>query len=376
MNICFVIGRTTYESSLYLATKDVSDEMIRLGHQVSYIFFEEQQNGLKGSDEYYYIKGITKTSFKGGRGLLLKVLKKLLSNHIYLYIFSSYFSKQIAEKLSQYDAVFIHGQSCIPLNKLKEKVFFVAHSAKYENLVMKQPWYKRKIYQGLYRNVYTGAQLLTVSKGVKQDLLNKIKAKPKRIEVVYNGFDFQLMKDRAAKSTVSGLPDKFIMAAGRPDRTKRFDILMKAYALTQRTHKLVIFGDGRGLKKLRKLSVQLGIEDDVIFWGFCDNILACFPKADAYVLSSDIEGLPTVIIESLALKTPVVATDACGVKELLQNELSHWIVPRRDVVQLAQKIDEILECRPLVSEKNIAFLSADNIVNNYLFCCEKSNEKV
>ncbi|MGT0150640.1 glycosyltransferase [Vibrio metschnikovii] len=109
------------------------------------------------------------------------------------------------------------------------------------------------------------------------------------------------------------------MAAGRPDRTKRFDILLRAYAKTQQTLPLVIFGEGRKLKDLQQLAIQLGIQDNVIFWGFCDNLLPYFKQASLYVLSSDVEGLPTVVIESLMLGTPVVATDAGGVRDFSVN---------------------------------------------------------
>ena len=94
-----------------------------------------------------------------------------------------------------------------------------------------------------------------------------------------------------------------------------------------------------------------------------------------YVSSSDVEGLPTVVVESLVSGTPVVATDAGGSNELLAGRLSKWIVRRGDVDGLAKAIDEILLELPEVSEKDISFLDCRAVAGKYADCVSRKMER-
>ena len=77
--------------------------------------------------------------------------------------------------------------------------------------------------------------------------------------------------------------------------------------------------------------------------GFFDNPYACMARAGVFVLSSDWEGLPTVLIESLAVGTPVVATDCeSGPREILRDGALGELVPVGDVRALARSISKVL----------------------------------
>ena len=171
------------------------------------------------------------------------------------------------------------------------------------------------------------------------------------------------------------LPEAYIMSAGRPDRTKRFDLLIDAYSKTKKTYPLVIFGDGRKLSALKQQAAELGLSDKVIFPGFCSDLLGAYRNAVLYVSSSDVEGLPTVVVESLVSGTPVVATDAGGSNELLAGRLSKWIVRRGDVDGLAKAIDEILLEPPEVSENDISFLDYRAVAGTYADCVYRKMER-
>ncbi|MEF1207660.1 glycosyltransferase, partial [Photobacterium damselae] len=188
------------------------------------------------------------------------------------------------------------------------------------------------------------------------------------IDTIYNGFNFESMINDIKCNHINNLPDKFIMAAGRPDRTKRFDILLKAYAKTSSKdeYKLVIFGEGKRISDLKRLAETLQIEERVIFAGFVSPLLPVFKYASLYVLSSDIEGLPTVVIESLVAGIPVVATGAGGVKELLSGDLNQYVVPCGDINALSEKIDLALGCPPTVSYKNVAYLDYKMVAQRYI----------
>lgn len=374
MKIAFLVGGN-YSTSLYIVTQDVVNQMRLAGHQVDYLFVEEKQPNLKENDKFILIKGISKESLKTPGGFLFRLLKNILTRHVYTYLFSGYFSRQLQKELSGYDGVFIHGTLYLSFHRLNLPHYCVLHSCKYDNFLGRYTGIGKNFYQHLYQKIYSDKRLLAVSESVKLDMIEKMQATPLSIETIYNGFDFEALQKKA--SSDKALHHKpFILAAGRPDRTKRFDVLLKAYAKTQRSHDLLIFGDGRKLNDIKQLAKLLGIEQQVVFKGFSRDILPYFKQASAYILSSDVEGLPTVVVESLALGTPVVATDVGGVRELLNGDLSQWIVPKGDVDALAQKIDQLLANPPIVGPENIAFLDYRLISDKYLKYSEKMHNEL
>ena len=110
-----------------------------------------------------------------------------------------------------------------------------------------------------------------------------------------------------------------LVAAGRLEHEKGFDLLIEAMALLPDTRvQVVILGEGRLESELRALARKHGLDGRVHFAGFQKNPFAWFAKADAFVLSSRYEGFPNVVLEALACGTPVISTPAPGgIRELL-----------------------------------------------------------
>ncbi|WP_100753527.1 glycosyltransferase [Vibrio salilacus] len=360
-----------YHTSLYLVTRDVVNELRSKGWEIDYIFVDPPKGGLKDNDKYLKIKGLSEETVYSFTGYRFRFFKNIFGKHLYQFLFRRYFCRQLDEHFKEYDGAIVHGSIFVGLSALKTPHYGVLHSCKYDNFLGRRRGIFKLVYQRVYQKVYGGKRLLSVSNSARDDMIQKMKAKPRSLETIYNGFNFDSLVARAEKGTTKDVPEKYIMAAGRPDRTKRFDILIKAYAKTKRTHKLVIFGEGRKLKELKELSINLGVADDVIFWGFCNNLLPYFKQASAYILSSDIEGLPTVVIESIAIGTPVVATEVGGVNELLSGRLNEWVVPKGDVDALAAKIDQVLEAPPQVGPEDLAFLDYRRVSEHYIALSEK-----
>jgi glycosyltransferase involved in cell wall biosynthesis len=129
-----------------------------------------------------------------------------------------------------------------------------------------------------------------------------------------------------------------LVAAGRLRPQKDFPTLLRAFATlrTSRRARLVIFGEGPDRSELLALATALGVADDVAFPGFSDNVYAYMAHAAAFVLSSRWEGLPTVLIEALACRAPVIATDCpSGPREILAGGRYGRLVPVGNVDALA-----------------------------------------
>ena len=102
--------------------------------------------------------------------------------------------------------------------------------------------------------------------------------------------------------------------------------------------------------------------------GFQQNPYAWIKGADALVLSSDYEGLPTVLIEALILGTPVVSTDCThGPKEILTGNLAKYLVPTNNPEALTQAIESVLNDKPEVVDAEIlSKISSTQVAENYL----------
>ena len=132
-----------------------------------------------------------------------------------------------------------------------------------------------------------------------------------------------------------------LIAVGRLTKQKDFPTLLRAFAKARsiRPLKLMILGEGELRSELEALVIELGIAEDVDLPGFVQNPFAYVARADLFVLSSLFEGLPTVLIEAMAVGTPVVATDCpSGPFEILQGGDYGPLVAMSSVHELASAI--------------------------------------
>jgi glycosyltransferase involved in cell wall biosynthesis len=191
--------------------------------------------------------------------------------------------------------------------------------------------------------------IVAVSQGVAEDLANVTRLPRKRIDLIYNPVVTTEMFTKA-KEPVNhpwfqpGEPP-VILAVGRLYPQKDYPTLIRAFAqVRQVCHtRLVILGEGPEADSLNSLIRELDLEEDVAMLGFADNPYAYMAKASVFVLSSAWEGLPTVLIEALALETPVVSTNCeSGPSEILANGKYGDLTRVGDRKQMAEAILNVL----------------------------------
>ncbi|ELV2771259.1 glycosyltransferase, partial [Enterobacter cloacae] len=134
---------------------------------------------------------------------------------------------------------------------------------------------------------------------------------------------------------------------------KRVERSIRAFFEIKKDHpeyKLIILGDGELYSKHLEDVIRLGLESDVLFLGFQKNPYFFISNAKLLMLTSDSEGLPTVLIESLILGVPVISTDCpTGPAEILQEWGCDFLVKinnsrsEEDIIKdLAAKASQII----------------------------------
>jgi glycosyltransferase involved in cell wall biosynthesis len=194
----------------------------------------------------------------------------------------------------------------------------------------------------------------TNSESVARKLVDAGAISRRRIRVIPNGLDVQsvspaLREGRATLRRSLGIEgsDFFWFAAGGLEAPKDYPNLLAAMARLAKTRaplKLAVAGKGPLLGMLRDRAASLGLESIVSFLGVREDVPACLAAADGTVLASAWEGLPNIIIESLAVGTPVVCTDVGGAREVVADGRSGFVVAPGDPGVLAAAMAKLMAC--------------------------------
>jgi glycosyltransferase involved in cell wall biosynthesis len=132
----------------------------------------------------------------------------------------------------------------------------------------------------------------------------------------------------------AALDNKVVVAAGRVTPQKGFDRLLPVWAKLAPEHpdwELRIWGDGKGLRKLRRQAEELGIADSARLMGFTKKLHDEFADSSLYVMSSRREGFPMVLLEAMSSGLPVVSFDCpTGPRDIIREGVDGYVVPDGD----------------------------------------------
>jgi len=211
--------------------------------------------------------------------------------------------------------------------------------------ISKLRYLKRKL---LYKRLINKQFVLTVSKELKDNIIKAFS--PKKIECIYTPFNKKNIIAKAKEFEV--LIDNYIITPTASFKIKRVDIMLKAFSKVKEDVKLLIIGaSDKEKEKLLNLAKNLNIKDKIIIKPHQKNPYPYIKNAKLLVLTSQREGLPRVLVESLILKTPVVSTNCpTGPKEVLVEELSNYLAKVNDVDDIAKKIELALKYYPPIKD--------------------------
>lgn len=230
----------------------------------------------------------------------------------------------------------------------------------------------------LTQSYRSAAGVIAVSVGVAKDLIQTFKLNADQVQVIYNPVVTPDLLDKAKDTIVHpwfapGQPP-VILGAGRLMHQKDFSTLIRAFAKVcqQRPCRLMILGEWSEHKAaLDALIQELHVEDDVELPGFIYNPYPYMVQAAVFAMSSCYEGFGNVLVEAMAVGTPVVSTNCeSGPAEILEHGKYGALVPVGNANALAEAILQTLDrpLAPTILQARAAEFSSWKIAKQYLQC--------
>jgi len=214
------------------------------------------------------------------------------------------------------------------------------------------------------------------SRAVKEFYADNYKLIKDNIKIIYNGIDIKPFT-RIRRKDSSRTKDIIIGIVANFNReVKRLDVFLKAasYVLQQKDDvQFIIAGEGELKEDLLKLSMQLGINENVTFLGRVKDIPELLTRIDIGVNSSDSEGFSNSILEYMAARLPVVATDVGGTREIIINGVNGFLVKPGDYKTMGERIVALISDETLYNKiSDAAYITIEN--NYSLRACIKTYE--
>lgn len=241
---------------------------------------------------------------------------------------------------------------CLAVNKVLDidTVVVPTHHSAYGTTVEQTP--KDRIVQRLVPHFYPAAdRIIAVSEGVADSLVDGTPVSEDDLSVLHNPVDVETVRERAREPVdhpwIEDDDVEVVLFVGRIAQQKDLETWLRAF---ERVHernpdaRAVIAGQGPRREHLLSVAERRGLSDVVSIPGYVENPYRFMSQADAFLLSSRYEGLPTVLIEALACGCPIVATDCpSGPREILDGGRFGHLAPVGDADALADAVTETLD---------------------------------
>ncbi|MDU1069990.1 MULTISPECIES: glycosyltransferase family 4 protein [Clostridium] len=196
------------------------------------------------------------------------------------------------------------------------------------------------------------AEIIAVGEKVKENLLELYELDTDKINVIYNGIE-KYTGEISVVPEIKKFKDEgyFIVGnIGRLSKQKGMEYYIKAIPESIKKYqkiKFYIIGDGEDKLELIKLAKELGIENNVIFLGYRNDVINIIKQLDLIVLSSLWEGLPLTPIEAFSEGKTIIATDVDGTSEIVKDQYNGLLIVSKDSNEIAMNIIKIIDNKSL-----------------------------
>ena len=352
MNIAFIIQNYNYMGGGQV-TASLANYLQSFGHNVDIIVIRCDEGDLESRPNHFSnIIDLNASSFSSS---ILKLAKIFRDSKYGVFICIgdySNLSAGLAKFLSQSSSIIIGSE----------------HFAT-SVLIGNYPKLLLRLSLPLFRFAYTKLNgLVFVSKNLRLEFLKKNSWHPSRCITIYNPVRrFRKKNKENLKNKASGFT---FLGMGVLEPRKRFDLLLKSFAVVANSKdKLLIAGTGSQKNKLQNLAKKLGIESQVRFLGFVENVDELMQKSDVLVLTSNSEAFGIVLVEGLVAGLQVVSTNSfSGPAEVLGNGRYGYLaeVDNVDSIVTSMKAAKDNPIPPEIINEGTSRFEVDYIANKYL----------
>ncbi|MBI2472792.1 MAG: glycosyltransferase family 4 protein [Planctomycetes bacterium] len=195
-------------------------------------------------------------------------------------------------------------------------------------------------------------KIITLTKNGIEPYLKAEIGQKSQFDYIYNGVDIESLEkrkvDRIRKRQEIGVDSDcfLVVTAGRLVPVKGYTYLISALDQVRKeipNIRLVFLGDGELKEELIRQTKILGLENHVRFLGMRNDVPEIISCSDLFVLPSINEGFGVVLLEAMAMKCPIVATNVGGVPEVVLDGETGILVPSKDTRQLVSAIVKLLK---------------------------------
>ena len=279
-----------------------------------------------------------------GKNKLIKEIYRIKAKTTYL--------KKIEKKIKneKYDIVIDYSSNLLKYDNfdIKIPVFAWIHFSLTfgEKLTLE----KIKKYKKQYKKY---SKIFAITRVMKEEFINKVRIDEKKVELVYNPIDLKLIEKKAEnveKKYENYLKQDYFLQVSRLTQQKQPEHLVDIYYKLKQAgikEKLYFIGDGEKKEIIKQKIKEYNLEDDIILLGQIENPYPFFKNAKLFVHTAKYEGLPTVLLESLALGTPVVSYDCpTGPRDILgKNSEYGELISLNDKDMFVEKVLELMNSK-------------------------------
>ena len=279
-----------------------------------------------------------------GKNKLIKEIYRIKAKTTYL--------KKIEKKIKneKYDIVIDYSSNLLKYDNfdIKIPVFAWIHFSLTfgEKLTLE----KIKKYKKQYKKY---SKIFAITRVMKEEFINKVGIDEKKVELVYNPIDLKLIQKKAEnveKKYENYLKQDYFLQVSRLTQQKQPEHLVDIYYKLKQAgikEKLYFIGDGEKKEIIKQKIKEYNLEDDIILLGQIENPYPFFKNAKLFVHTAKYEGLPTVLLESLALGTPVVSYDCpTGPRDILgKNSEYGELISLNDKDMFVEKVLELMNSK-------------------------------
>ncbi|MDO9665552.1 glycosyltransferase [Glaesserella parasuis] len=352
----------------------------KLGYQIDLLITYESENASwKEHNVKYifrkdYLKNIDIIKDKKKKSIFQKIKYEFFKTREQI-LFKKFINNQI--KSNQYDLI-------IDFSQVLDK--YIRENG---NLISKKNittirWIHNQIPSSSKRDILkhnlifsNHTAVIAICSEMKRIIKEQTQYKHNNIFVLYNPIDINLIKRKSEENiNFQFSQEKYFLQVSRLVNGKGHIELLEIYKTIRNkgiTHKLYLIGDGENKTFLRNKIKELGLENDCVLLGEISNPYPFFKNATLFLHTSESEGLPTVLLESMVCGTPVVAMDCpTGPKEILgENSEYGKLIPMHNKEAFTEAVIELLD-----DNEKYQYYCKKSIQRSLDFSSEKISEQV